>query len=1103
MTRRFLIRFCLLVLSAGGVAAKNVELVVPTGHTKTILRLVASPGGGLLASASIDETVKIFDTTSGRELHTFRPGAAPGDLAFSRDGRYLAVAAFTTIHILDMSNFSTVRTIKGWNTTGVRFHSEKNELYFITQKHNSTGEDPQQLRKTMIPEGEEQAIAHLKRGKERGIASLDYFPGRQELLVILPGELAYRVSLDGKAIAAAHGARGYTPDGRLFCIRQSGPAVNMSVEDPDGTEQWALPTNAAEITNTELTSSAHFYEGNVFWVNRKDRIASGDFRTGNLAMTPMPEGSADYALTTGPDGSLYTGTKTFDIHRYQLPSLANPQVLGDRVVPPALLLGAEEGQRLTWGFGEMSSLRIDGHHVLRDNYKGSFPAVNGSISSNGRLITSCSDLKDLYAYFVPSRHSEVKRYKTGMGFVQSVSTTKDGTRLLVVAKDGYLVLDTETDRTAEKMQRPNGIEEFGESSAISPDGTHILISVLRKMNSTTNKTQSSCQLIELASGRVIWEKKENLTSPSFTADGRRIIAEIYQAFITVDATTGKTLTKHPLPDGRFPHKSIANSATNLLAYTHDDRAYLYDLKEKKEVRLTVPGNPDLSFHLQAFFGNDFVAYAGREGVVRVFDARNRAYVGLIVQYARSEDWAVVAPDGRFDATPGAMQKMFYRVGQAAVALEQLFEGYYTPGLAGSIFGRIPLGVAPPPQNIGDLSPPPKVGIEFKSGGQRGLVVEDDVPEQSFIITKSVTATVILKGEAPGGKITELRLYQNGKLLGDATRGLVVEDDPPPIGNTRSFPVRLQPGLNEFKAVALNHQRTESSPSRLLVRYEGGVDEPVQPKDAPGGTVVNTGAQDVRLHIVTIGINNYANQTYNLNYASADANGVEKGLQIATKSLVGQNDLTRIRNNEAKREKILEELNKIVETAKPEDLFIFYYAGHGVVPGGEDQNFYLVPHDVTEIYGEKGSLSERGISAIEIQRAAAAIPAQRQLYILDACQSAGALNSLKFRGAAEDKAIAQLARTTGTHWLTASASDQFANEFDELGHGAFTYVLLEALDGKAAFGDDFVSVDELKRYLSTEVPKITQQHTGNPQYPANYGFGKDFNIGKIDRDNSDK
>ena len=175
-----------------------------------------------------------------------------------------------------------------------------------------------------------------------------------------------------------------------------------------------------------------------------------------------------------------------------------------------------------------------------------------------------------------------------------------------------------------------------------------------------------------------------------------------------------------------------------------------------------------------------------------------------------------------------------------------------------------------------------------------------------------------------------------------------------------------------------------------------------------------------------------------------------------------------------------------------DIFIFYYAGHGVVSQEADKEFYLVPTDVTQLYGNDGALKQKGIAATELKKVASGIAAQKQLYILDACQSAGALTTLA-RGAAEEKAIAQLARSTGTHWLTASGSEQFATEFDELGHGVFTYALLEAISGKADSGDQRVTVNELKAYIESRVPEISEKYKGNPQYPSSFGFGQDFPI----------
>lgn len=175
------------------------------------------------------------------------------------------------------------------------------------------------------------------------------------------------------------------------------------------------------------------------------------------------------------------------------------------------------------------------------------------------------------------------------------------------------------------------------------------------------------------------------------------------------------------------------------------------------------------------------------------------------------------------------------------------------------------------------------------------------------------------------------------------------------------------------------------------------------------------------------------------------------------------------------------LEKIASQAHPEDIFLFCYSGLGVM--NTFQEFYTVPTNVTELYGNDVSLAQKVISATFLKDLATNIASQKHLYILDACQSAGALDALVSRGAAKEKTIAQLARSTDTHWLTTSGSDQFATEFSELRHGVFPYALLEALSGKVDSGDKRITVNELKAYIESRVPEISEKYKGSPQYPS--------------------
>ena len=327
----------------------------------------------------------------------------------------------------------------------------------------------------------------------------------------------------------------------------------------------------------------------------------------------------------------------------------------------------------------------------------------------------------------------------------------------------------------------------------------------------------------------------------------------------------------------------------------------------------------------------------------------------------------------------------------------------------------------------------------------------------------------------GGGIKEFKVYHNDKLAH-------IEKDISYKNEQRidkEFTLPLLQGVNKIEIVATNFQNIDSKPHRIDVEYTGET----------------SAISD--LYVFTIGINQYANPSYNLNYAYADAQSFTQKVIGNASEIYNKVYTYEIYNEDATFENIEAKIKEVQENAKLQDVFIFYYAGHGTIDETNNNDYYLVPTDITQLYGDSKQLQAKGISAGKVKEWLASIRAQKQLVLLDACHSGEAVQTFAARGSSsEERAIVQLARSSGTVLISASGSKQFATEFQQLKHGAFTYALLEALDGKADGGekDQKITVNEIKAYMEDRVPELTKQYGGgNAQYPTGFSTGQDFPI----------
>jgi Caspase domain len=146
--------------------------------------------------------------------------------------------------------------------------------------------------------------------------------------------------------------------------------------------------------------------------------------------------------------------------------------------------------------------------------------------------------------------------------------------------------------------------------------------------------------------------------------------------------------------------------------------------------------------------------------------------------------------------------------------------------------------------------------------------------------------------------------------------------------------------------------------------------------------------------------------------------------------------------------------------KPQSTFLFAFSGHGFQikdASGNDRN-YLVTLGVT-----RDRLPQEALALDEVEKLMSESGARRKVILIDACR-----NDPNAKGTDGPRTFAQLQESEGTTILLSTRPGGFSYEDRELGHGIFTYYLLDGLRGKAAGKDGFVTFYDLEKYVETSV-----------------------------------
>ncbi|MEA2235361.1 MAG: hypothetical protein QOC81_85 [Thermoanaerobaculia bacterium] len=1035
MSTRFATLLVCFLTSGLSVQAEQPQIEIQTGHTDGVRSVAFSPDGKLLASAGIDATVIVWELQTHRQLRVFRGDVYEiHQIAFSPDGKLLAAANAAEGSSDDLAALVTIWDVE----TGRIVHELKGRPYDV------------------------RSLAFSPDGKTLAVGGTQNLPLR--LWSVSTGRSVRELPSDDATLG--HVAVAFTPDGKTLAALSSenvhlwNVSAGTSVRTLDATngQSMAISPDGKIIAVGNLLSSPSFFDtatgaalpaidceycttlsfsadGKRLAANRGGAVRLWDLETkAEVFRSPMvfrnlhtQENVTDLAIS--PDGRLIAACGEEDSSVALLDVMQND---------PAQSLSLLEGGR-----DLITSLAI--------SPTGKTVAVNSNRRSDQPNLVKIWDAASgqMRSRIMPA----LEGGKGETGRPLGLTFSPDG-RLLAY----HVQVRYGSSRPAYEVRLvdANGQDvaalgcTFSEPTlAFSPDGAF-----LAGTGVPQGDQPRSIAVWDVASRQPV--RSIAVTAPvselRFGKDRTTLYGEIDGSAITWSVETGNVVNSRKLPEvegGRIPAAWLTPDGKTAFASPSEHELVLVDPSTRRVLHR-------LNGHTATFYGAASLSRDGKQLITGAWDSKTIIWdvssgeqIATLLTFGET-DWLVITPDGLFDGSPAAWNKVLWRFSTSlrdVTPVELFFSDFYSPGLlTGILRGEHPTA----PESITQ-----------KDRRQPQVTISSDASSGEPRTAAAVEATIRVTNAPAGAQ--DVRLFRNGSLV-KVWHGDVLEGSPE---KTLTARIPMIAGANQLTAYAFNRDNVKSADSTILL----------------------SGAESLRrkgiAHVLAIGVNTYANREFDLKYAVPDAEdfGAEWRAQQAKLQLFESTELVTLADAAATKQNILRALADISSKVKPEDALVIYFAGHGTA---QANRFYLIPHDLGYA-GGRDSMDEAGLTTLlahsisdaELQSALEGVDAAQLLMVIDACNSGQVLESEeKRRGPMNSKGLAQLAYEKGMYILTAAQSYQAAQEAAKFGHGFLTFALVEEglKQGKADDQprDGSVVVREWFDFATQRVPQLQME-----------------------------
>jgi WD40 repeat protein len=1034
-----------------------------------VMSVSLSGDGKWLATGAFDNTARLWDVATGKELRSFRGHiGAVCAVALSRDGKWLVTGSVDkTARLWDVATGKEVRAFQGHLKAVTATWLSGDSKWLVTASDDKTARlwDTATGEEVRAFEGHAECVNSVAvSGDGKWLAT-----GSGDKTACLWEVASGKKTRVFRGATDAVSSVSLSSNGKWLVTGGGVDHTARLWEAATGKEVRAFRGHTAEIKAVALSGdgkwlvtgsddkTARLWEAAT---GREVRVFRRHAKTAWVLSVCL---SADGKFVVSSDGNtarMWEAATGKEIRAFGGHSSAVQSVSLSRD-GKWLVTGSSDGTARLWESAtgkEVRAFRVHGG-----------PIYSVALCAAAKWLATSGGYDKTARLWEVASGREVRVFQGHSGSVNSVSLSADGKWLVTGSGDKTARLWEVA--TGREIRRFLGHDVGVFKVSLSADARWLVTGTIDK----------TAHLWEVATGKEIRAFRGNVNSLALSSDGKWLLTCSDKTARLWEVATGKQVRAFRGHAHWVLSVALSGDGTRLVTGSYDNTARLWDVASGEEIRV-FDGHVSPIISVALSGDGKHLVTGSSDSSTRLWDVATGKELCRLVSF-QDNAWAVVDPDGRFDASGGGdVEGLHWVVGMETIALAQLKERFYEPSLLAKYMGfnKEPLREVEP---FRDVKLFPSVAADAPAPG-----------------VSKLTLTLTNRG----GGLGKVQVFVNGReLLADA-RGPGLDPDAASaaLAVDLSGAVVLPGQKNQVRIVTWNKEG--SLPSR-------GLDLDWEP---PG----RKEAQPIALHAIVVGVSRYAAEGLNLRFAAKDATDMARALELGGKRLFTAEQVHVTLLSEGEPAGVLpptranlEKAFAAARKARPTDVLVVYLAGHGVAlkDGGQDVYCYLTKEARTvsrDAFRDTALRRQYAVTSSELTEWFKKIPALKQVLILDTCAAGAAASKLiEHRDVSADqiRAIDRLRDRTGFHVLMGCAADRVSYEASQFSQGLLTYALLQGMRGAKLREGEYVDVMDLFQYAADQVP-VLARNIGGIQKPLVFApRGTSFDIGRLKKEDKEK